>query len=77
MNVLYDKQSTELDIRRLGSDRLSRGLSQSIIGAERFHCRVRNGIECFTFAITTKPSYIQLYSKLHLNNIALKNITFF
>lgn len=44
-------------MRRFGSDQLSRSLSRSIIGAERFHCRVRDGIECCTFAITTKPSH--------------------
>lgn len=41
---------------RFGSDRLSRDLSQSIIGAVRFHCRVRDGIECITHAITTKST---------------------
>lgn len=39
---------------KLGSDLLSRGSGQSTISAVGFHFRVRNGIECFTHAITTK-----------------------
>ena len=41
---------------RLGGDRLSHALRRSTIGAEGFHVRVRDGIGCFTFAVTTKPS---------------------
>ena len=42
--------------RRSGSDRLSRVLRQSTIGAKRFNVRVRNGIGWDTFAITTSSS---------------------
>ena len=43
-------------IRRSGSDRLSRALRQSTIGAKGFNVRVRNGIGWDTFAITTRSS---------------------
>ena len=39
---------------KLGSVLLSHALRHSIIGAVGFHCRVRDGIECFTYAIATK-----------------------
>ena len=41
---------------RPGSDLLSRGLSQSTIGAEGFHGRVRNGIGCMPLAKATRPA---------------------
>ena len=41
----------------LGSDLLSRALRRSTIGAAGFHCRVRDGIGCFTRAITAKPTH--------------------
>jgi hypothetical protein len=41
---------------KLGSVLLSRALRRSIIGATRFHGRVRDGIECLPCAITTKPT---------------------
>ncbi len=40
--------------QRFGRVRLSQHLSDSIIGAERFHGRVRDGFGCFTLAIPTK-----------------------
>ena len=40
--------------KRFGEDRLSQHLSDSIIGAERFHGRVRDGFVCVTLAIPTK-----------------------
>jgi hypothetical protein len=40
---------------RLSNDLLSHTLRCSTISAKGFHYRVRNGIECFTFAIITKP----------------------
>ncbi len=43
-------------LRRLGSDLLSRVLRRSIIGAEEFNGRVRNGIGFRPLAITTKPA---------------------
>ena len=39
-----------------GSDRLSRGLSRSIMGAEGFHGRVRDGIGCGTLAMATRST---------------------
>ena len=39
-----------------GNDLLSRGLSQSTIGAEGFHIRVRDGIACRPLAITTRQT---------------------
>ena len=42
--------------RRSGSDRLSRVLRQSTIGAKGFNVRVRNGIGWDTFAMTTRSS---------------------
>ncbi len=44
---------------RFGSDRLSHVLRHSIIGAEGFHSRVRDGIVCITLAITTKSTHYQ------------------
>jgi hypothetical protein len=43
-------------LTRFGGDLLSHALRRSTIGAERFHGRVRDGIGCFTLAMTTKPS---------------------
>ena len=43
-------------IRRPGSDRLSRALRRSTIGAEGFHGRVRDGIGCLPLAIATRSS---------------------
>ena len=43
----------EVSIVRAGSDLLFRVLIQSTIGVTVFHCRVRDGIECFNRAITT------------------------
>ena len=42
-----------ISITRAGSDLLFRVLRQSTIGVKGFHCRVRDGIECISFAITT------------------------
>ena len=41
---------------RPGSDRLSRVLRRSTIGAERFHGRVRDGIGCVSLARATRSS---------------------
>ena len=41
---------------RPGGDRLSRVLGRSTMGAEGFHGRVRDGIVCFTLAMTTRSS---------------------
>ena len=38
-----------------GGDRLSRCLSNSTMGAEVFHGRVRDGIGCINLAMTTGP----------------------
>ena len=43
-------------IGRPGSDRLSRVLRRSIIGAGAFHGRVRNGIGCGRPAVTTRSA---------------------
>ena len=43
-------------IGRPGSDRLSRALRRSTIGAEGFHGRVRDGIGCLPLAIATRSS---------------------
>ena len=43
-------------IGRPGSDRLSRVLRRSIMGAEAFHGRVRNGIGCGRLAKTTRSA---------------------
>ena len=43
-------------IGRPGSDRLSRVLRRSIMGAEAFHGRVRNGIGCSHLAKTTRSA---------------------
>ncbi len=50
-------------------------LSRSIIGAERFHYRVRNGIVCVTFAITAKPieTLLHLSKRIHLISDFSKN----
>ncbi len=44
-------------IGRPGSDRLSRVLRRSIMGAEAFHGRVRNGIGCGRPAKTTRSAH--------------------
>ena len=54
----------DIEDRGAGSDRLSRVLRQSIIGAKGFHIRVRNGIEWATFAITTGSSIFYVKSCL-------------
>ena len=38
-----------------GGDLLSHDLSRSTIGAVVLNCRVRDGIGCFTHAVTTRP----------------------
>ncbi len=40
-----------------GSVLLSHGISHTIIGAERFHFRVRNGIGWFTLAMAARQSF--------------------
>ena len=42
-------------LTRFGSDLLSHALRRSTIGAAVLNCRVRDGIGCFTCAMTTKP----------------------
>ena len=41
---------------RFGGDLLSHDLSRSTIGATVLNGRVRDGIGCFTSAVTTKPN---------------------
>ena len=41
---------------RFGGDLLSHGLNRSTIGATELNGRVRDGIGCFSGAVTTKPS---------------------
>ncbi len=41
---------------RFGGDLLSHDLSRSTIGANVLNGRVRDGIGCFTIAVTTKPN---------------------
>lgn len=48
-------------ITRAGSDLLFRVLRQSTIGVKGFHCRVRDGIECISFAITTGSSNAMVF----------------
>ena len=50
-----DEESVDA-IGRPGSDRLSRVLRRSIMGAEAFHGRVRNGIGCGRPAKTTRSA---------------------
>ena len=49
------KSNTISIFLRFGSDLLSHVLRRSTIGATVLNGRVRNGIECFTRAIATKP----------------------
>ena len=42
-------------LTRFGGDLLSHALRRSTIGATVLNCRVRDGIGCFTCAMTTKP----------------------
>ena len=42
-------------------------ISKSIIGAEWFHYRVRNGIVCVTSAITAKPIHYISIKKVAKN----------
>ena len=56
-NMYWECRSADLETQsrfssarlhgRLGNDLLSRVLRRSTIGAEGFHCRVRNGIGCW------------------------------
>ena len=41
---------------RFGGDLLSHVLRRSTIGAVALNCRVRDGIGCFAYAMTTKPN---------------------
>ena len=41
---------------KFGGDLLSHALRRSTIGATALNCRVRDGIGCFAYAMTTKPS---------------------
>lgn len=50
-------------ITRAGSDLLFRVLRQSTIGVKGFHCRVRDGIECISFAITTGSSNAMVFRR--------------
>ena len=56
-------------INRLGDNLLSHALRRSIISEIGFHYRVRDGIECITFSIVTKPINIayELYKVTSLN----------
>ncbi len=51
----HRKRDTFEFLTRFGSDLLSHALRRSTIGATVLNCRVRDGIGCFTCAITTKP----------------------
>ena len=64
--LIINKERKEIKyyLSKFGSDRLSRVLRQSIIGAGRFHCRVRDGIVCCTSAIATKPTQVTQSSQL-------------
>ena len=53
------KSKKGLDDRRTGSDRLSRVLRRSTIGAKGFNGRVRNGIGWDTFARAASSSIDQ------------------
>ena len=55
--VLISKRDTFVDeLIRFGGDLLSHVLRRSTIGAVALNCRVRDGIGCFAYAMTTKPS---------------------
>ena len=59
---------------KFGSDLLSHALRRSTIGATVLNHRVRNGIGCFTRAMTTKPNentyQVKLYSAFTRSNQA-------
>ncbi len=55
--VLISKRDTFVDeLIRFGGDLLSHVLRRSTIGAVALNCRVRDGIGCFAYAMTTKPN---------------------
>ena len=58
------KEKGERVLGRPGGDLLSRGLSQSTIGAEEFNGRVRNGIGWGLLAKATRPAKHALFVKL-------------
>ena len=45
-----------IELIRFGGDLLSHVLRRSTIGAVALNCRVRDGIGCFAYAMTTKPN---------------------
>ena len=55
VSEVIEKRDTFEFLTRFGSDLLSHVLRRSTIGATVLNCRVRDGIGCFTCAITTKP----------------------
>ena len=58
---IKERESGAYSITRAGSDLLFRVLRQSTIGVKGFHCRVRDGIECISFAITTGSSNAMVF----------------
>ena len=67
MNVCCNAYS----ITRAGGFLLFRVLRQSTIGVKGFHSRVRDGIACFSFAITTGSSNAAVFGRLkRLFNLA-------
>ena len=56
---------------KLGNDQLSHAFWHSTIGATGFHVRVRDGILCFTRAITTKLEIWVFKANLSICNIDL------
>ena len=54
-SIDHRKRDTFEFLTRFGGDLLSHALRRSTIGATVLNCRVRDGIGCFTCAMTTKP----------------------
>ena len=61
---LFHRQRDYLVFIRFGGDLLSHVLRRSTIGATVLNGRVRDGIGCFTRAMTTKPNKYQIPSQV-------------
>ena len=64
--------ATGVSIDRAGGVLLFRVLRQSTIGVTEFHCRVRDGIECFIRAITTGSSNTNGYLERGMKPVILR-----
>ena len=59
-----------------GNDLLSRALRQSTIGAEDFHCRVRDGIECILLAIATRQTKYKMFKNTDIKSLMIRYLFF-